>query len=97
VITFKPESVLRGGEMVSAENRTYEGTEQTYKNKVFITFDKENAAEIVIPLADITHELDSDPRSVPLYVLFKTNAQVFENETKQTYPFRYIKPNVKTK
>ena len=92
VITFRPESVLRGGKTVSAGEKSYEGTEVKYKNKVFITFNTESAPEIVVPLTDIRQELDGDPRSVPIYVFFQTSAEVFERETKQTYPFRYIKP-----
>lgn len=97
LITFRPDSELRGGEMVREQSRTYVGTELQYKNKVFIAFNAENAAEIVISVADIKRDLDRNPGGTPPYVLFKTSAEAFDRETKQTYPFRYIRPQIEQK
>jgi hypothetical protein len=93
VITFRPSTVMRGGKMVSTEDSSYGGTEIEYKGGTFIAFNAEGAAGIVIPVDEIKKELDSDPQSVPLYVFFKTTAKVYARETKQPYPFRYLKPD----
>ncbi len=92
VITFRPSSAMRGGRMAEIQGRSYEATEVEYKGKTFIAFNSEGAAGIVIPVEETEKELDSDPRSIPEYVFFKTTARIYARETKQPYPFRYIKP-----
>jgi hypothetical protein len=54
-------------------------------------------AGIVIAANDIEKELDADATHLPEHVLFKVSAKTYQTETKQTYPFRYIRyPNVES-
>ena len=93
MITFRPSTVMRGGKMVSTEDSSYGSTEIEYKGRTFIAFNAEGAAGIVVPVDETKKQLDSDPQSIPLYVFFKTTAKVYARETKQPYPFRYLKPD----
>jgi hypothetical protein len=90
IIKFTPSSLLRGGKTVNVQRKPYEGTEEHYKGKTFITFKSEDSAEIAISSEDTKRELDHN--SLPLYVFFETTGKVFASETVQAYPFRYIKP-----
>jgi hypothetical protein len=80
----------RNGE---ARGQSYEGTEVEYKGRKFIAFNAEDALGMVIPVGETKKELDGDAQSAPMYVFFKTSARVYDLETKQTYPFRYVKPD----
>jgi hypothetical protein len=93
VIAFTPSSQLGRGKTVNFRQESYDGTEEHYKGKTFLTFTSENSAGIVIPSEDTKRQLDGDMSALPLYVFFKTTRSVFAGETKQPYPFRYLKPN----
>ncbi len=90
VITFTPSPLLRDGKTV--QQKPYDGTEEHYKGKTFLTFKTEDAVGIVVPTEDTKRQLDSDTNTLPQYVFFRTTREVFASETKQPYPFRYIKP-----
>jgi hypothetical protein len=92
VITFRPSTVMRGGEMVSAEGRFYQGTEVEYRVRTFISFSAEDSAGIVIPVEETKKQLDSYPQGTPDHTFFRITAKIYARETKQTYPFRYVKP-----
>jgi len=89
-ITFRPSTVMQGGKMVGTKGKFYKATEVKYKGKTFIAFTSEDAAGVVIPPDQTKKELDSDPRSIPSLVFFKTSAKVYAKETKEAYPFHYI-------
>ncbi len=93
VLTFRPSTLMRGGKYVKAEGRSYEGTEVEYKGKTFIAWNSEDAAGIVIPVEETKQELDRDPKSLPPYVFFKITAKAYTRETKEPYPFRYLRPD----
>jgi hypothetical protein len=69
----------------------YKGTEVTYNGKTFLSWAAEGAAGIVIPSEETKEELDRDPERLPSLVFFKTTAEVYQRETKQTYPFRFLR------
>ena len=95
-ITFTPSSHMRGGKTVNADGKSYEAAQVTYKSNTFLAFKSEDAAGIVIPAAETKRQLDSDPRNLPEHVFFNTTAKVFAQETKQPYPFRYLRPDSET-
>lgn len=70
----------------------YEGAEVKYKGKTFLAWKSENAAGIVVPVEETRRELDNDPQRAPMYVFFETDGMVYQRETKEPYPFRYVKP-----
>jgi hypothetical protein len=82
VITFAP----NGGKS------SYEGAVARYKGKTFLVWKSENAAGIVVPVEETQRELDKDPKRPPMYVFFETDGVVYQRETKEPYPFRYVKP-----
>jgi hypothetical protein len=84
VITFTPSK---------GKKASYEGTEVRYKGKTFLAWKSENAAGIVVPVGDTEQELDSDPKRTPEYVFFETDGMVYQRETKEPYPFRYLRPD----
>jgi hypothetical protein len=92
-ITFTPSSHMRGGKTVNADGKSYNATEVQYKSNTFLAFKSDEAAGIAIPIDETKQQLDNDPRRLPEHVFFKTTAKVFAQETKQTYPFRYLKPD----
>ena len=92
-ITFTPSSHMRGGKTVKADGKSYDATEVQYKSNTFLAFKSGEAAGIAIPVDETKHEMDSYPQSLPVHVFFKTTAKVVAQETKQTYPFRYLKPD----
>ena len=91
-ITFKRKTLMRGGELTDARGTSYEGTEVEYKGKTFIVWGAEGCPGIVIPIEETKQQLDGDPKSLPEYVFFKTTAKIYAQETKQLYPFRYLRP-----
>ena len=76
-----------------ADGKSYDATEVQYKSNTFLAFKSDEAAGIAIPVDETKHEMDSNPQGLPVYVFFKTNAKVVAQETKQTYPYRYLKPD----
>jgi hypothetical protein len=95
VITFRPLTVMRGGEMVRGEGRFYQGTEVEYRGRTFISFSAEDSAGIVIPVEETKKQLDSNPQGTPDHTFFRIAAKIYARETKQAYPFRYVKPDIK--
>ena len=84
VITFNPNDPKKS---------PYQATENEHNGKIFLAITSADAvAGIVIPAEDVNKDLDSDPAHLPDHVLFKIGAKSYETETKQTYPFRYIRP-----
>jgi len=83
VITFAPAKPAKA---------PYQGTQVRYKGKTFLSWASEGAPGIVIPIEETKQELDHNSGGLPLYVFFKTTAKVYQRETKQTYPFHFIKP-----
>lgn len=84
VISFTPKS---------PKNSSYQATENEHNGKTFLAITSPDAAAgIVITAAEIEKDLDADANHLPDHVLFKVSAKTYETETKQTYPFRYIRP-----
>ena len=84
VISFTPKS---------PKNSSYQATESEHNGKTFLAITSPDAAAgIVIAANDIEKDLDADANHLPDHVLFKVSAKTYEAETKQTYPFRYIRP-----
>jgi hypothetical protein len=84
VITFSPKG---------PKKFSYEATESEHNGKTFLAITSPDAAAgIVIAVNDIEKDLDADATHLPDHVLFKVSARTYQNETKQTYPFRYIRP-----
>jgi hypothetical protein len=82
VITFSPEDPNKS---------SYEATVNEHRGKTFLSITSPDAAAgIVISVDDIDKDLDTDPNHLPDHVLFKVSAKIYQIETKQTYPFRYI-------
>jgi hypothetical protein len=84
VITFNPRDW---------KNPSYQATENEHNGKTFLAITSPDAAAgIVITANDIEKDLDADAAQLPDHVLFKVSAKTYQTETKQTYPFRYIRP-----
>jgi hypothetical protein len=84
VITFSPREPKKS---------SYQAVENKHNGKTFLAITSADAdAGIVISAEDINKDLDADPAHLPDHVLFKVSAKTYETETKQTYPFRYIRP-----
>jgi len=84
VITFNPKD---------SKNSSYQATENEHNGKTFLAITSPDAAAgIVIAADDIEKDLDADTTHLPDHVLFKVSAKTYQTETKQTYPFRYIRP-----
>jgi hypothetical protein len=84
VITFNPKN---------PKNPSYQATENEHNGKTFLAITSPDAAAgIVIAAYDIEKGLDADATHLPDHVLFKVSAKTYQTETKQTYPFRYIRP-----
>ena len=75
---------------------SYQAMENEHDGKTFLAITSPDAAAgIVITADDIEKDLSADPSHLPDHVLFKINAKTYETETKQTYPFRYIRPQLR--
>lgn len=84
VITFNPKD---------SKKSSYQATENEHNGKTFLAITSPDAAAgIVIAADDIKKDLDADANNLPDHVLFKISAETYETETKQRYPFRYIRP-----
>jgi hypothetical protein len=82
VVTFSP---------TNPKKTSYEATETKYHGKVFLAITSADAAAgFVITAEDTKKNLDADLNNLPDHVLFKIGAKIYDTETKQTYPFRYI-------
>jgi hypothetical protein len=86
VITFSPKDPKKS---------SYQATENEHNGKTLLAMTSPDAAAgIVIAADDIEKELDEDANHLPDHVLFKVSAKTYQTETKQTYPFRYIRPTL---
>jgi len=65
----------------------YSAEEIGYKGHVFLALEGNAGPSIAVPIAEIKKSLDQNPKVLPLYVFFETSSNVYEKETKQTYPF----------
>lgn len=84
VITFSPKD---------SKKSSYKATQNEHNGKTFLAITSSDAvAGIVISAEDTNKELDADPVHLPNHVLFKISPKTYQTETKQTYPFRYIRP-----
>jgi hypothetical protein len=66
---------------------TYSAEEASYKRHVFLALEGSSGPSIELPVAEIKQSLDQNPKELPLYVFFEISGNVYEQETKQTYPF----------
>ena len=70
---------------------SYQATENKYQGKVFLAITSVDAAAgIVITAEDTKKNLDADPNYLPDHVLFKISAKIYDAETEENFPFRYI-------
>jgi len=84
VITFSPKDPNKS---------SYKATQNEHNGKTFLAIRSPDAVGgVVVSAEDTNKELDADPKHSPDHVLFKINARTYETETKQTYPFRYVRP-----
>jgi hypothetical protein len=84
VITFSPKDPKKS---------SYQATENEHNGKTFLVITSPDAAAgIVVAADDIEKDLDGDATHLPDHVLFRVSAKTYQTETKQTYPFRYIRP-----
>jgi hypothetical protein len=67
----------------------YEGTEIAHKAHRFLSFTTDAAPSIVIPVEDTKRELDGNPNTLPPYVFFRISKELYDRETRTTYPFRF--------
>jgi len=82
VITFSPKD---------PKKFSYQATENEHNGKTFLAITSPDAAAgIVIAAEAVDKDLDAGPNHLPDHVLFKVSAKIYQTETKQTYPFRYI-------
>src|SRR6266403_3049110 len=84
-ITFSPNK--KGATSYTAE-------QVEYKGRTFLTMTEDGGPSIVVPTKDAELELDRDPKRAPMYVFFAIPKSLYEQETKQTYPFR-TRPKMK--
>ena len=55
----------------------------------FLSLEDDSGPSIAVPVKEIERDLDAKPKVLPPYVFFEVSATVFQQETKQPYPFRY--------
>jgi hypothetical protein len=72
----------------------YNAEEVSYKRHIFLALEGDTGPSIAVPIAEIKQSLDQNPKELPIYVFFEISATVYEQETKQTYPF-HSRPNVR--
>src|SRR5215470_15832213 len=84
VITFSPKDPKKS---------SYQATQNEHNGKTFLAITSHDAAAgIVISADEIEKKLDADANHLPDHVLFRVSTKTYQTETKQTYPFRYIRP-----
>jgi hypothetical protein len=66
---------------------SYTAEEVSYKGRIFLALDGDAGPSIAVPIAEIKQSLDKNPKELPMYVFFEISSTVYEQETKQTYPF----------
>jgi hypothetical protein len=65
----------------------YNTEEVSYKGRIFLALEGDTGPSIAVPIAEIKQSLDQNPKELPMYVFFEISGTVYEQETKQTYPF----------
>ena len=65
----------------------YAAEEVSYKGRIFLALDGDAGPSIAVPIAEIKQSLDKNPKELPMYVFFEISSTLYEQETKQTYPF----------
>ena len=65
----------------------YSAEEISYRGHVFLALKGDAAPSIAVPIAEIKRSLDENPKELPPYVFFEISGSVYEQESKQTYPF----------
>jgi hypothetical protein len=70
----------------------YNTDEVRYKGRIFLALEGDGGPSIAVPIAETKQSLERNPKELPLYVFFEISGTVYEQETKQTYPFR-SRPN----
>jgi hypothetical protein len=80
-ITFTPDK---------PDKSPYRGTEIVYRGHAFLSWEDEGSASIIVPIGDTKQSLEEKPESLPPYVFFQIDAKIYQQEVKQTYPFRTL-------
>jgi len=65
----------------------YNAKEVSYRGHIFLALEGDAGPSIAVPIAEIKQSLDQYPKELPLYVFFEISGPMYEQETKQTYPF----------
>ena len=86
-IKFIPKKSRVGSTLTS-----YDAQEVSYKGTVFLALESDAGPSIVVSIAEIKQRLDQNPKELPPYVFFEISGAVYQQEIKQTYPFR-TRPN----
>ena len=82
LLTFSP---------TNPKSTSYQATENKYQGKVFLAITSVDAAAgIAITAEDTKTNLNADPNYLPDHVLFKISAKIYDAETEENFPFRYI-------
>jgi hypothetical protein len=84
-ITFTPKKSAKS---------PYTAEEVTYKQRTFLSLEGDSGPSIPVPINEIERDLDKRPKTLPPYVFFEISATVYQQETKQQYPFRAQHPLV---
>jgi hypothetical protein len=71
----------------SGTSPPYNAEEVSYQGRTFLALEGDAGPGIAVPIAKIKQSLDQNPKELPLYVFFEISSTVYEQETKQTYPF----------
>jgi hypothetical protein len=66
----------------------YTAEEVTYKSRTFLSLEGDSGPSIAVPVKEIERDLDKKPKALPPYVFFEISPTVYQQETKQPYPFR---------
>jgi hypothetical protein len=66
----------------------YRGLETVYRGHTFLVWEDDGNPTVVVSIEDIKRSLEDSPKSLPTYVFFQIKPKIYEQEIKQTYPFR---------
>ncbi|HXM09996.1 MAG TPA: hypothetical protein VN946_08635 [Terriglobales bacterium] len=80
-ITFAPTKPMKS---------LYIGSEVPYRGQTFLSWTAGDAAGIVVAVEDTKRELKAHPNQRPPYVFFEITPKVYQQETKQNYPFKTL-------
>jgi hypothetical protein len=68
----------------------FNATEVTYRKHTFLALEGDSGPSIAVPIEETKRNLDQNHKTVPPYVFFEVSPSVYQRETKQTYPFRFL-------